>query len=422
MASTATKGSARRAAPTVPVTRLDRFRSSGESLRHVLMVACLVLSVLGLTMVLSASSDAGGGSPWAVFARQALSVILGLMVLVAVSNVDYRCWRRLARPAVIVSVVLLVLVLVPGVGVYVDGSRRWLGSAQIRFQPSEVAKLATLLFMADLLARRSRSALWDWRRTLRPVLLMTALVAGLILAEPDMGTAVILVVMVAAMIFAGGLPLRQLAPLALAGVVLVGLASSYPSYRRARVDAFFQSIRDPASGGYQSYQSRVALGEGGVTGLGLGGGRAKLGFLPNAHTDFILAIVGEETGLVGTLLVVAAFGAIAFVGIRVALKASDRFGALLAVGATAWIISQALANVAVVTGLVPVTGIPLPFLSVGGSSLVMVMMAVGLVRSVARYGPAPRERTARNRGGGPEPVGSRRRGSGPTLAVADHRR
>jgi len=282
---------------------------------------------------------------------------------------------------------LLVLVLVPGVGVTVGGSARWLGIGQARFQPSEVMKLAMLLFTADLVARRT--ARWGSAAVvLQPVLLVTGAAALLILKQPDMGTAMIMVVIVLTVLFVGGVPLARMGLLTLAVSSAGVFFSLAEGYRRARMFSFMNPWKDPSNTGYQMAQSLVALGTGHLTGVGLGASRAKWGFLPNAHTDFIFAIIGEELGLVGTVLVVALFAVIAVLGVRAAIRAPDHFGTLLASGVTVWVVGQAVINVGAVIGILPVTGVPLPFVSFGGSSLVITMAAVGMLANVARQGCA----------------------------------
>jgi cell division protein FtsW len=279
--------------------------------------------------------------------------------------------------------VLLLLVLVPGLGVSVNGSSRWLGVGQWRIQPSELAKLALLLHVASLLARRAGEE-DDPRRNTRPVLTVVLPVLGLVMLQPDMGTTLCAGAVVLALLFVADVPMLRIGKLlawAGGGSFVLGLLEPY---RRDRFLAFLHPWHDPMGIGYQTIQGRVALAEGGLTGLGLGASRAKWGFLPNAHTDFIFAIIGDEVGLVGTVLVLLLFVAFAVLGVRAALRAPDRFGALLAAGVTAWVVAQAFINIGAVVGVLPITGVPLPFVSFGGSSLVVVMGAVGILLNVAR--------------------------------------
>ena len=372
----------------------------GDSGWMLLGAVVAMLCVTGLMMVLSASSVEAlrsYGGAWVFFERQAVWVLVGALALVGAAAVDYRRWSRLVVPLVAASFVLLVLVLVPGIGITAGGSTRWLGRGWLRVQPSELAKLAVLLFGADLLARRT-DRVREWRMVLRPIALTSGLLAMLVLAQPDMGTAMLMVLIVLVLLFVGGVPLLSMGSVGLVTALgALGLAK-IEGYRWVRVLSFRDPFGDPSNTGYQVAQSLVALGTGHVGGVGLGASRAKWGFLPNAHTDFIFAIVGEELGLIGTVLVVARFVTVAALGVRAALRAPDRFGALLAGGVTAWVCGQAVVNMGAVIGLLPVTGVPLPFVSFGGSSLVVTMAATGILLNIARHqGPsrAPGLRAAR---------------------------
>jgi cell division protein FtsW len=347
-----------------------------------------VLSTIGLMMVLSASSVEAfrsHGGAWVFFLRQLVWVAIGALALLATASVDYRRWRRLVVPLTVSSFVLLVAVLLPGVGVTVSGSTRWLDLGPLRVQPSELAKLAVLLFAADLVARRAEGG-WvhDARTTLRPVLVTGGILAGLVLCQPDMGTAMVIVLIVVVALFVGGVPLTQMSALTVVTAVSAVVLGLGAGYRRARMMSFLRPFEDFSNTGYQLSQSLVAFGTGSVAGVGLGAGRAKWGFLPNAHTDFIFAIIGEELGLLGSLFVLGLFAAFAAVGVRTALRAPDRFGTIVAAGVTAWVAGQAVVNMGAVTGMLPVTGVPLPFVSFGGSALVVTMAAVGILVNIAR--------------------------------------
>ncbi|HEX2063191.1 MAG TPA: putative lipid II flippase FtsW [Acidimicrobiales bacterium] len=347
-----------------------------------------VLCLIGLVMVLSASSVQSlrhNGSSWLLFQRQLLWVALGTVGLVAASRVDYHQWGRLSVPLLGLAGVLLAAVLLPGVGVRAGGSTRWLSVGGWRMQPSELAKLALVVFLAGLLARRGDRR--DYRReVLRPALLVFGAVGGLVLCQPDMGTTVVLGCVVLTMLFVGGAPLRTMAGLVGVTVVASFVLGMVEPYRRARMLSFLNPWADPGNTGYQVVQSLVGLGTGGTTGVGVGASRAKWGFLPNAHTDFIFAIIGEELGLLGALLVVALFVGFVLLAARAAAAAPDRFGMLLATGIVAWVGGQAFLNIGAVTGVVPVTGVPLPLVSFGGSSLVILMVAIGVLLNVARQG------------------------------------
>jgi len=374
-----------------PATRVAPRRETGAGPRRraavVLLAVVGTLCVIGLVMVLSASSVqalADQRSPWRFFLRQLLWLAVGATALALTSRVDYHRWRRAGLPLVIVSAGLLVAVLVPGVGLSAGGSTRWLGTAGWRVQPSELAKLALLLFAADLLSRmqgpdRVRAAMWG-------AVSAFALFAVPVMLQPDMGTTLILGAITMAVLFTAAVPLGPMVGLlatSVAGAVLVGLAEPY---RRARLMAFRNPWADAGNTGYQVVQSLVGLGTGRITGVGVGASRAKWGFLPNAHTDFIFAIIGEELGLVGSLLVLGLFAALTALGVQAALRAADLFGMLLAAGITAWVATQAVINIGAVTGMLPVTGVPLPFVSFGGSSLVILMAAIGILVNVTNQG------------------------------------
>ncbi len=360
-----------------------------------LLLAVLVgvLNLIGLVMVLSASSVQAleeSGSTWTYVVRQATWLALSTVVIVITAKVDYRHWRRLALPLLVLTALLLVAVLHPALGTEINGARSWFDFGAIRLQPSELAKLALLLFCADLLARRSHR-LADSRLTLRPVLLVGGAVAGLVLMQSDLGAAIVIGAIVVSVLFLAGIPLARLGGVlgvATAGFLFMALRESY---RRDRLLVFLRPGADPLDSGYQITQSLTGVASGGLFGVGLGASRAKYGFLPNAHTDFIFAIIGEELGLVGAVLVVGLFLTFATLGVRTALAAPDRFGMLVAGGITAWVLTQALVNIGGVLGLLPITGLTLPFISFGGSSLVVTMAAAGILLNIARQpavGPA----------------------------------
>jgi cell division protein FtsW len=347
-----------------------------------------LLTVIGLVMVLSASSDEAmlrGSSPWLYFERQLLWVAVGTVSLVTFAAIDYRHWRRWGLPFVVVVIGLLVAVCLPGVGIVVSGSRRWLGVGSWQFQPSELAKLAVVLFAADLLTRRA-DRMHDTRFTFRPIALVLVVVSALIMKQPDMGTTVIVVGIGAAILWVAGAPPRTLLNAGAVFGAFAGLLGVLAPYRLHRLLSFLHPERDKTNTGYQAVQARVGMATGRFFGVGLGAGREKTGYLPNAHTDFIFAVIGEEVGLVGCLVVVLLFVGFVLLGVRAAARAPDRYGTLLAAGITAWVVLQALVNVGAVVGLLPVTGVPLPFVSFGGSSTVIAMAGVGMLANVAKQG------------------------------------
>jgi cell division protein FtsW len=350
------------------------------------------LILLGLIMVLSASSVTSftsSGSSFTIAARQAMWILIGLPALWLGARLPTKAYRLLAYPLLVVSVVLLIAVLVPGVGQNAGGATRWIAlPGGMQLQPSEPAKLALVLWGADLLCRKEKR-LGEAKHLLVPLVPVALFLALLVMAEPDMGTTTVLMVIVMALLFTAGAPMRLFARLGIGLGALGGLLAITEPYRAQRLVGF----RDPCaqqhalSIGYQACQGLYALSSGGWFGVGLGGSREKFGYLPNTYTDYIFAIIGEELGLLGSLLVLALFALLAYAGIRIAQRCRDRFSQLAAAGVTAWLLGQALVNMGAVVGLLPITGIPLPLVSFGGSALVPTMFAIGMMISFARREP-----------------------------------
>lgn len=362
--------------------------------------SALLLTGIGLVMVLSSSSVASyraSGSSFAVFQKQLLWVVLGLPAMWLAVRMPVRMVRVLAWPLMAASIAGLLLVFVPGIGAPpVDGATRWIRVGSLTAQPSELAKLALILFTADVYARKQKM-LKDWRHIVVPLLPITCLLAVLIMAEPDMGTTLVVLLTAFALMWIAGLPARVFALLAGVGTALVTAMAFAAPYRVQRLAGFI----DPCSPakvldeGFQGCQGLYAIGSGGWFGVGLGQSRQKWsGYLPNAHTDFIYAIIGEELGLAGTLLVLVLFAILAYSGVRVAQRARDPFVRYAATGITAAVVGQATINMATVTGLLPITGIPLPLISFGGSSLGVSLFAIGVLAAFARNEPGAREALA----------------------------
>ena len=366
-----------------------RPRSTGRTDRTIAMLlgSTAALVALGLVMILSSSSVEAFelyGTSFVFFLRQAAYTVVGAAALVLAARMRHTAWERLCLPLLVVAIVLLVVVLT-GLGTVAGGSTRWLRVGPITIQPSELAKLAVVAFAAALLARRWRR-LDDPRQLLLPLAPVVAAVCGLILLQPDMGTAMIVVATVFVLMFAAGARVRHLL-LGAGGLVVLGFGLMYVErYRWARFISFLDPWADPQGSGYQTIQSLLALASGGLFGVGLGASRQKWDYVPNAHTDFIFAIIGEELGLVGASVVLVLFGLLVLAGVRIAVRAPDAFGRLLAAGITAWFGVQAVTNLGAVTGLLPITGVPLPFVSFGGSALVISMTAVGILVSIGRAG------------------------------------
>ena len=366
-------------APKAPVGRRT-------GLFMMLFIATVALALLGLVMALSATAAAslsGTDSAWSLFRSQGTWLGVGLVVMMTVMRVDYHAWQKLAPFGMGVSLLMLSLTAMPGVGLAANGARRWLGAGPVVFQPSEAAKIAFVVCVADLLSRPERS-IEDRRATLQPVLLLAATMVGLLMLQPHLGASLLIVAMALTMLYFAGTRLSHLAVVAVTGASLGALVIAYSPWRRARLLGFADPWEDPYGVGYQTLQSLHAMGSGGIDGLGLGSGRAKWGFLPYAHTDFIFAVIGEELGMIGSLFVVTLFAVIAATGLCVALRAPDRFGMLLAIGVTSWIVLQAALNIGAVVAVVPVIGITLPLLSFGGTSLLTKLAAIGVLLNVAR--------------------------------------
>ena len=383
------------------VTRFaDRFATRRRLPRTpAFIVVCAtvgVLNIVGLVMILSASSVASlsdYGTAWFFFERQLMWAALGLVAFAVAARVDYRRWRHASPFILAATVASLVVVLV--VGEEVNASRRWLGIGSYGVQPSELAKLALVVCAAQVLSVRA-DRLSD-PRAWRPVLMLLGVFAVLVMLEPDLTSTVVLAVITFGVLIVAGVANRDLLKLAAYAVAGTAVLAMAAPYRRSRMLGFLHPSGDPANSTYQIRQSLIAVGSGGLNGVGLGAGRAKWLFLPNAHTDFIFAIVGEELGFVGALLVLGLFAGFGLVGFRVALRAPDRFGTLVAAGVTAWITGEAVINLGAVVGVLPVSGVPLPFLSVGGSSLVITMVAAGVLANIARQSVPDTREQARSR-------------------------
>ena len=356
-----------------------------------LMGVVFALTLIGVAMVFSASGIRALDTlddPRYYLVWQAVWAALGLVGMLATMRIDYHRYRMFAVPLLVVVTALLVLVLVPGIGVRAGGAARWLRAGPVGMQPAELAKLALIVYLAAWLGgRRDRVA---QPAVILPFFAVTALLAGLVVAQPDLGTAIVLVAIAMTMYFVAGARLRVFAALAgLVGVVVFAIAIEQP-YRLSRLTTFLDPWSDPRGAGFQTIQSLYGLALGGLFGEGLGAGREKFGFLPAPYTDSIFAVLGDELGLAGTLVVIVLFFVLAYRGVSIALRARDATGALLAAGITTWLVFQAWVNMAVVASLVPMTGITLPFISYGGSSLCVGLVAVGILLNIGREaGPAP---------------------------------
>ncbi len=351
-----------------------------------LLIAAAGLVGLGIVMVFNASYFYAldrTGDPYFFFRKHLLAIALGTVLAAGVSRLRLEVFERAAYVLMPIALFSLLLVLIPHIGMVRGGARRWIGVCGFSIQPSEWAKVALVLYLAHSIARRGEKML-SFTMGVLPHLIVVGAFVLLIIVQPDFGTAAILCLLLMAMLFAGGARARHLLGLAVPGLVLGSVAIMHASYRMRRIMAFLDPWRYSQDIAFQLVQSLIAFGSGGVMGVGLGQSQQKLFFLPEAHTDFIFALVGEELGLIGVLLVLGLFGLLGIRGFRVALRHPDRFASLLAFGLTLVLLLEAVVNVGVVLGLLPTKGLALPFLSCGGSAIMVALVQVGMLTALSR--------------------------------------
>ncbi|MFQ5508508.1 MAG: putative lipid II flippase FtsW [Leptospirillia bacterium] len=352
-------------------------------------VLTALLVGIGLVMIYSASAPrslSNYGSFWHFASRQGIWAGIGMLALLVGMKFDYKHWEKLAAPLLLLTMAALVVTLIPGIGLSAGGARRWLGVGGFTIQPSEAAKFACAVYMASYLAHHGH----DLKRgatVLRPLILV-GIVLLLIVVEPDLGNAVAISAVAGSLLFMAGIGWRFILPLILTAVLGLSAAIIAEPYRLTRLTSYLDPWADPHGTGFQVIQSFLAFGSGGIAGLGLGEGRQKLFFLPEPHTDFIFAVIGEELGLIGALLVVGLFAAFAWRGVRIARHCPDVFGQYLALALTLMVTIQALINMGVTVGALPNKGLPLPFISYGGSSLLLNLFAVGVLINISRKRPS----------------------------------
>ena len=356
---------------------------------HLIIAVATLLTTLGLIMVLSASgvrSYGADGSAWVIFGKQVLWTIIGLVGAYVAMRMSVRFLRRVAFSAYVVTIILLVLVLVPGIGNLANGSRKWFVVAGLSMQPSELAKIAFAIWGAHLLASRrlERASL---REMLIPLVPAAIIALALIVAQPDLGQTVSLGIILLALLWYAGLPLRVFGTSLLAVFMAGAILAMSAGYRSDRVKSWLDPENDPMDTGYQARQAKFALAHGGIFGDGLGQGVAKWNYLPNAHNDFIFAIIGEELGFVGAFGLLALFGLFAYTGMRIARRSADPFLRLLTATTTMWVLGQAFINIGYVIGVLPVTGLQLPLISAGGTSTAATLFMIGLMANAARHEP-----------------------------------
>ncbi|MBV9352094.1 MAG: putative lipid II flippase FtsW [Mycobacterium sp.] len=356
---------------------------------HLIIAVAALLTTLGLIMVLSASgvrSYDDDGSAWIIFARQVLWTVIGLIGCYFALRVPVRFMRRGAFTGFAVTVIMLVLVLVPGIGKEAHGSRGWFVVAGFSMQPSELAKIAFAIWGAHLLAAR-RMERASLREMLIPLLPAAVIALALIVAQPDLGQTVSLGIILLGLLWYAGLPLRVFLSSLIAVIISAAILAVSEGYRSDRVRSWLNPGQDPQDSGYQARQAKFALANGGIFGHGLGQGTAKWNYLPNAHNDFIFAVIGEELGFVGAFGLLALFGLFAYTGMRIARRSADPFLRLLTATTTLWVLGQVFINVGYVIGLLPVTGLQLPLISAGGTSTATTLLMIGMIASAARHEP-----------------------------------
>ena len=379
-------------AAAIPATVVEGIRnllSRPLASYHLILTMAALMTSFGLIMVLSASSVEGysaDGSAYGLFANQVIFVVLGAVVFYLTLRMPVRFFRRMAVPLIAATTIMLALVLVPGIGTLSQGARRWFDINGLSVQPSELVKVALCVWGAHLLASRRRDNA-SLRELLVPLVPVGLLICLLIILEPNLSTTITIAIIVGALLWFAGLPIKVFAAFVITGVGIAVVLALVESYRSQRVMSFLGGIDDPQGAGYQARQATFALANGGVFGVGLGQSRAKWNYLPNAHNDFIFAIIGEELGLIGGLLVVFLFVVLAFTGFRIAHRCTDPFLRLMTSTITVLITAQAFINIGYVIGLLPVTGIQLPLLSAGGTSTLTVLAMLGLLANAARHEP-----------------------------------
>lgn len=380
---------AQRTAGTLTLPWSQTTQRSGKQrvmMDHTLLVVTLILALVGLVMVFSASAIVAGNrfhDPGFFLKRQIAWLAFGFLLMHLASRIDYTFWKPMSIPILGCMLLLLVMVLVPSLGVSAKGARRWLRLGPISIQPAEMVKLVTVIYLAAYLTKKG-DKIAVFRSGLMPALIVVGAMSGLVLLEPDMGTVVVMGLVTAGMCFMAGAKMAHVLGLALCAVPVVSVLVLGSSYRRQRLLTFLAPWKDASDAGFQITQSFLAFGSGGLFGVGLGEGKQKLFFLPEAHTDFVLALVGEELGLLGTATVILLFALFVWRGFHIATRARAPFGKYLGLGITLLIGVQALVNAGVVTGLLPTKGLTLPFVSYGGSSLVVSLVGVGILLNISR--------------------------------------
>ncbi|MFY9484183.1 MAG: putative lipid II flippase FtsW [Patescibacteria group bacterium] len=368
-------------------TILGRYRQAFyPRFDYWLLFVVTALTLFGILMISSSSvviSFERFGTNWYYLTRQAIAVVVGMLALAISANIDYRFWRKIASPLMGISIVLLVLVFIPGIGLKLSGASRWINLGPVLLQPSELVKLTFVIYLAAWLERRGE-AIRNVESGLFPFSLLLLLLVGLIVKQPDLGTVIVISLIAASMFWAAGARTIHLLGGGLSALALFFVLIRFSSYRWQRFLTFLNPSADLLGSGYQFNQTILAIGSGGLLGLGFGNSRQKYLYLPQAHTDAIFAVIVEELGFLRTIPLLAALIFVALRGLRIARKAPDDFGKLLAVGIASWVAGQSFVNIAANLGIVPLTGIPLPFVSYGGSALVTLLIGVGILLNISK--------------------------------------
>lgn len=368
-------------------TILGRYRQAFyPRIDYWLLFVVTALTLFGLLMISSSSvviSFERFGANWYYLTRQAIAVFVGMVALAISVNIDYRFWRKIASPLMAISFILLILVFVPGIGLKLSGASRWINLGPVLLQPAELVKLSFIIYLAAWLERRGE-AIKSLKSGLLPFSLLLLILIGLIVKQPDLGTVIIISLIAASMFWAAGARTMHLFAGGFSALALFFILIRFSSYRWQRFLTFLNPSSDLLGSGYQFNQTILAIGSGGLLGLGFGNSRQKYLYLPQAHTDAIFAVIVEELGFLRTIPLLAALVFVALRGLRIARKAPDDFGKLLAVGIASWVASQSFVNLAANLGIVPLTGVPLPFVSYGGSALVMLLVAIGILLNISK--------------------------------------
>ena len=355
---------------------------------YCLLAVVIILLSIGTCMIFSSSfimADKWYGDSYYFLKKQIIYAIIALIVLLLSINIDYHFYKKVSIPLLIISIILLSAVFIPGVGRSAGGAVRWVKFGILSFQPSEIAKFALILYMSESMTRKGMNDLKTFAKGILPSLIVIGVIFVLILKEPDFSTALIILGISFVMLFIGGTKIIQLFTLMAAAIPMGALILLREEYRKVRMLAFLDPWKDPLDSGFHVIQSLVALGSGGITGVGLAESRQKFFYLPDQHTDFIFSIIGEELGFIGTVFIVVLFALLLWRGYRIAVQSTDNFACLLATGITFVIVFQSMINIGVVTKMLPTTGITLPFISFGGTSLIINMLCIGILLNISRF-------------------------------------